>query len=149
MRCKIFNFFTDPVISQFFLRSFFAWALPKLHQDHLFPFNINKQRLQSIGLFGHGIQHCIGAFSPSMTTHYLWILGTTFQEMISIFILLLCFPRNGMGITVFKFHERRPDDLSYATLINAPDAPLPDHFIICSSHKQQQIGTLHTRNIYV
>ena len=54
-----------------------------------------------------------------------------------------------MGITVFKFHERRPDKLSYATLINAPDAPLPDHFIICSSHKQQQIGTLHTRNIYV
>ena len=56
-----------------------------------------------------------------------------------------------MGTKVFTFHERitESEDLSSATLTNAPDAPLPDHFIICSSHKQQQIGTRNTQTIYV
>ena len=52
---------------------------------------------------------------------------------------------------MFTFNEgsTETDDLSSATLTNAPDAPLPNHFIICSSHKQQQIDTSNTRTIYV
>ena len=66
--------------------------------------------------------------------------------------LLLYFPCHGMGTQVFTFTERRgsdPDELSSATLTNAPTAPLPDHFTICSSHKQHQIGTRNTETIYV
>ena len=56
-----------------------------------------------------------------------------------------------IGTKVFTFHEglSDPDELSSATLTNAPDAPLPDQFIICSSHKQQQVDTLNTLTIYV
>ena len=55
-----------------------------------------------------------------------------------------------MGTKVFTFQEgiTEAGELSSATLTNAPDAPLPDHFIICSSHKQQQIGTRNTETIY-
>ena len=56
-----------------------------------------------------------------------------------------------MGTKVFTFQEgiTEAGELSSATLTNAPDGPLPDHFIICSSHKQQQIGTRNTETIYV
>ena len=74
------------------------------------------------------------------------------NQMVSAIILafFLCFPWHGMGTKVFTFHEGSSvnDELSSATLINAPAAPLPDHFVICSSHKQQQIGTRNTGTIY-
>ena len=56
-----------------------------------------------------------------------------------------------MGTKVFTFQEENTEaeELSSATLTNAPNAPLPDHFVICSSHKQQQIGTHNTETIYV
>ena len=63
----------------------------------------------------------------------------------------LCFPWHGMGTKVFTFHEGSSgsDDLSSATLTNAPDAPIPDHFVICSSHKQIKIYTYHGHTVYV
>ena len=74
------------------------------------------------------------------------------MKMISVVTLsiLLILPWYGIGTKVFTFHEGSsdPDELSSATLTNAPDAPLPDHFIICSSHKQQQIGTRNTTAFY-
>ena len=71
--------------------------------------------------------------------------------MYIITTLLLCFPLNGLGTRVFTFFEDSSAtiDLSSATPTNAPEKPLPDHFIICSSHNQQQIDTLNTRTIYV
>ena len=65
--------------------------------------------------------------------------------------LLLIFPWYAIGTKVFTFHEglSDPDELSSATLTNAPDAPLPDHFIICSSHKQQQVDTANTNTVFV
>ena len=65
--------------------------------------------------------------------------------------ILLSFLSHGMGTKVFTFKEgiTDADELSSATLTNPPDDPLPDHFIICSSHKQQQIGTHNTETIYV
>ena len=65
--------------------------------------------------------------------------------------LILILPWYGMGTMVFTFHEglSDPDELSSATLTNAPDAPLPDHFIICSSHKQQQVDTANTNTVFV
>ena len=65
-------------------------------------------------------------------------------------ILLLYFPSNGLGTKVFKFKEGSTDNntLSSATLVNASEAPLPDHFVICSSHKQQQVDTINANNIY-
>ena len=66
-------------------------------------------------------------------------------------ILLLYFPSNGLGTKVFKFKEGSTDNntLSSATLVNASESPLPDHFVICSSHKQQQVDTINANNIYV
>ena len=56
-----------------------------------------------------------------------------------------------MGTKVFTFHEGSsdPGELSSATLTNAPDAPLPEHFVICSSHKQTKIYANHGHTVYV
>ena len=73
--------------------------------------------------------------------------------MISAFTLalFLCFPWNGIGTKVFTFQEGSsdPDDLSSATLTNAPNGPLPDNFVICSSNKQIKIYTNHSHTVYV
>ena len=70
---------------------------------------------------------------------------------VDILAFVLCFSHYGTGIKVFTFHGDTPDneDLSSATLTNAPEDPLPDHFLICSSHNQQQKGTVNTKTIYV
>ena len=57
----------------------------------------------------------------------------------------------GMGTKVFTFQESDSDstEFSSATLNNSPEAALPYHFLICSSHSQQQIDTDNTHNIYL
>ena len=56
-----------------------------------------------------------------------------------------------MATKVFTFnHEVNSGELSSATLASVDDiGPLPQHFLICSSHNQQQIDTHNTRTIYV
>ena len=70
-----------------------------------------------------------------------------------IITLYLCFPSacDGTETKVFTFLNDSPDneELSSVTLTNAPENPLPDNFLICSSHTQQQKDTLNTRTIYV
>ena len=66
-------------------------------------------------------------------------------EMKDVIILcLVTFPWSGMGMKVLTFNES--SELSSATL--SMDN-LPHHFLLCSSHTQQQINTPSTRTIYV
>ena len=67
-----------------------------------------------------------------------------------ICILLLYFCMHGMGTKIYTFHESPgTNKLSSASVNNAPGGHLPDHFMICSSHSQQQINTPNTWTIYV
>ena len=75
---------------------------------------------------------------------------------VQIIVTLNCFlfcvcACNGTDTKVFTFNDDSADneDLSSVTLANAPEDPLPDHFLICSSHTQQQKDTPNTRTIYV
>ena len=64
------------------------------------------------------------------------------NSIVTFFIVL--FPFHGIGLKVYKFHETK--ELSSASFISGN---LPDHFIICSSHNQQQINTPNSRAVYV
>merc|ERR1712155_102034 len=83
---------------------------------------------------------------PVMVVHPTHV----FINMIINTFCILFLQGHGMATKVFTFQEGNTEagELSSATLTNAPAAPLPDHFIICSSHKQQQIGTRNTETIY-
>ena len=61
--------------------------------------------------------------------------------MILITTLILCFPLCGLGTRIFTFSEDTSENsnVSSATLNNAIIEPLPNHFVICSSHKQQDL----------
>ena len=73
------------------------------------------------------------------------------DALFSIIAIFLCFPCYGIGSKVFTFYENGDTgELSSVSIANAPEAPLPDHFLICSSHHTQQyINTPNTRTIYV
>ena len=59
-------------------------------------------------------------------------------------ILLAFCACDGTGTKAFIFHDTEDGNLTTATLTNAPIEPLPEHFLICSSHNQQQIDTPNT-----
>ena len=59
-------------------------------------------------------------------------------------ILLAFCACDGTGTKAFIFHDTEDGNLTTATLTNAPREPLPEHFLICSSHNQQQIDTPNT-----
>lgn len=50
---------------------------------------------------------------------------------------------------VFDFGKSSEIGFSSVSLENIPDAVLPDHFIICSSHSQNIVGSRSTEAIYV
>ena len=78
----------------------------------------------------------------------VWIFNTL--------AFLACFPWFGTAtdeIKVFTFKEeginKDTNELSSASVTNRQGDQLPVHFLICSSHKQQQVSSPNTRTIYV
>ena len=71
---------------------------------------------------------------------------------LEIFVIVMTnFPGMGITVKVFTFNKDNSaiNEMSSASMSNVPRDNLPDHFMICSSHTQQQIDTPHTRAIYV
>ena len=70
----------------------------------------------------------------------------------TMIVLMLTLSWKAMGTNIFSFQDVNTgggNGMSSATATNMPEEKLPDQFIICSSHKQQQIGTSNTLTIYV
>ena len=126
------------------MRSNLETSFPLFHEfgtDN--RFNLNESHIQNKE---QTVAHCTPTIEVASryATHKIKMIFTV------ILTFLLCSPWDVIGTNVFTFQGiPDPNNFSSATLINAPDGPLPDHFIICSSHKQQQVGTDHTRTIYV
>ena len=56
-----------------------------------------------------------------------------------------------MGTRVFTFHEdsMRHDTSDLSSAIVTREESLPDHFLICSSHKQKYLASHNARTVYV
>ena len=58
---------------------------------------------------------------------------------------------NGWPNKIFKFQEKEnttSKEISTATLKNIPKEKLPNFFVICSTHKQEEFNTKNTRIMY-
>ena len=73
------------------------------------------------------------------------------MSIVCITTILFCFQWYGKATNVITFHEKslNIEKLSSVSATNVSDESLPEHFLICSSHRQQQIDTPNTRTIYV
>ena len=72
--------------------------------------------------------------------------------MLFLFNFIISLNSCALGMKVFTFSEDSSDTspMSSVTVTSASDNSfLPDHFLICSSHSQQQVKTRNTRTIYV
>ena len=71
----------------------------------------------------------------------------TFLKIFFISSLLF----NGLPNKIFKFQKKEnttSKEISTATLKNIPKEKLPNSFVICSTHKQEEFNTKNTRIMY-